>query len=107
MAAECCLSVSPPYLKSYLTCRKILQHGADGFTSRPKKVMLRIFIALKNTSLSAGFEPLYPGSNGKHDNLYTTNDDDDDDYEPHTQQQKCVSIYWQLALNRSQHLLVG
>jgi hypothetical protein len=37
-----------------LTCRKIL-HGADGFTSPPKKVL--ICITLKNPSPSARFEP--------------------------------------------------
>jgi hypothetical protein len=31
--------------------------GADGFTSAQKEVVLRIFIALKNPSLSARFEP--------------------------------------------------
>jgi hypothetical protein len=30
---------------------------ADGFTTLPKEVVLRIFISLKNSSLSAGFEP--------------------------------------------------
>jgi hypothetical protein len=34
-----------------LTCRKILQHGADSFTSPPKGVKLRIFIARKNIFL--------------------------------------------------------
>jgi hypothetical protein len=33
-----------------LTCRKILRHGVEGFTSPPKEVV-RIFIALKNPSL--------------------------------------------------------
>jgi hypothetical protein len=32
--------------KLSLTCRKILPHGADGFTSTPKEGVLRIFIAL-------------------------------------------------------------
>jgi hypothetical protein len=39
------------------------------------KVVLRIFIALKNPSLSAGFENANLGSNGKHANHYTTEDD--------------------------------
>jgi hypothetical protein len=30
----------------FLTCRKILRHGTDGFTSPPKEGMLRIFTAL-------------------------------------------------------------
>jgi hypothetical protein len=34
-------------LKGSLTCPKILQYGADGFTSHQKKGMLHIFIALK------------------------------------------------------------
>jgi hypothetical protein len=33
------------YGRDFLTCRKLL-HGADGFTSPPKQVVLRIFIAL-------------------------------------------------------------
>jgi hypothetical protein len=33
------------------------------------------FIALKNLSLSAGFEPTNLGSNGKYDNHYTTEND--------------------------------
>jgi hypothetical protein len=35
-------------------------------------VELRIFITLKNPSSSAGFEPTNRGSNGKHDDHYTT-----------------------------------
>jgi hypothetical protein len=72
MAAEFCLS----QLKESLTCRKILRHAADGFTSSPKEVVLRIFIALKNPSLSAGFEPASLESNCKHDNYYTTENDE-------------------------------
>jgi hypothetical protein len=49
-----------------LTCRKILGHGTDGFTSHPKEVVLRIFIATKTPSSSAGFETANLGSNGKH-----------------------------------------
>jgi hypothetical protein len=44
-----------------------MRHGTDGFTS-PKEVMLRIFIALKSLSSSAGFEPANLLPNGKHDN---------------------------------------
>jgi hypothetical protein len=51
--------------KGSLTCRKILRHGADSFTYPPKERVLRIFIALKNPSPSAGFEPANLGSNGK------------------------------------------
>jgi hypothetical protein len=58
-----------------LTCRKILRHGADGFTSLPKEVVLRIFIALKYPSSSAGFEPVNLMSNGKNNNHYTIEND--------------------------------
>jgi hypothetical protein len=34
--------------------------------------MLRIYIALSNTSPSVGFEPANLGANGKHANHYTT-----------------------------------
>jgi hypothetical protein len=55
-----------------LKCRKILRHGADGFTSHPMEVVLRNFITLKNLSSSAVFEPTNLGSNGKHHNHNTT-----------------------------------
>jgi hypothetical protein len=42
------------YLKGSLTCRKILRHGISGFTSQPKKGVLRIFIVLKNPSTRSG-----------------------------------------------------
>jgi hypothetical protein len=42
-------------------------HEADGFSS-PNELVIRIFIAIKNPSLSAGFEPTNLGSNGKHAN---------------------------------------
>jgi hypothetical protein len=64
-----------PLLHGFLTCRKILRHGADGFTSPPKEVVLWMYMTPKNQSLSAGFEPANLGSNGKHDNHYTTEDD--------------------------------
>jgi hypothetical protein len=72
---EFCLSVSLLYLKRFLTCLKILRHGADGFTSPLKRVVLRIFIALENPLLSAGFEPASLGSSGKRDNHYTPEND--------------------------------
>jgi hypothetical protein len=56
---------------------KNLRHGADGFTFPPKDVVIRIFIARNNESLSAGFEPPNLGFNGKHDNHYTTEYDSD------------------------------
>jgi hypothetical protein len=61
-------------LKGSLICRNILRHGTDGFISPPKEVVLRIFIAIKNPSFSAGVEPA-TGSNGKNANHYTTDDD--------------------------------
>jgi hypothetical protein len=36
------------YFKAIFTCRKIILHGAEGFTSPPKEVVLPIFISLKN-----------------------------------------------------------
>jgi hypothetical protein len=39
-----------------------------GFTFPPKEVMLWIFIAPKNPSSSAGFEPANLRYSGKHDN---------------------------------------
>jgi hypothetical protein len=38
-----------------------LLRGTDGFTSSPREVVLSIFIALRNPSTSAGFEPANPG----------------------------------------------
>jgi hypothetical protein len=35
-------------------------------------------LSLKNPSFSAGFEPVNPGWNGKHDNHYTTKSDWED-----------------------------
>jgi hypothetical protein len=53
----------------------MLRHGAGGFTSPPKEVMLRIFIALKSPSLSTKSEHTNLGSNGKYDKHYTTEND--------------------------------
>jgi hypothetical protein len=43
---------SPWDLKRSFTCRKILRHGTSGFTSHPKKGVLRIWICIdfKNPS---------------------------------------------------------
>jgi hypothetical protein len=60
--------------KGFLTCHKIL-HGADSFTYPPKEGVLRIFVALKNPSASAGIERVNLVSNGKHASHYTTEDD--------------------------------
>ena len=43
-----------------------LRHGTDGFTSSPKEGVLRIFIALKNPTASAGFESANLGTKGQH-----------------------------------------
>jgi hypothetical protein len=61
--------------KGFLTCLKVLRHGADDFTSLPKKVVLRVFIVLKNPSPSAGFEPANLGSRSRNAKHYTTEDD--------------------------------
>jgi hypothetical protein len=61
--------------KGFLTCRKTLRNGADGFTFPPNEGVLRIIIALKNSSPSAGIEPAKLKSNGKHASHYTTKDD--------------------------------
>jgi hypothetical protein len=54
---------------------KILQHGANDFSSPPKEVVLQIFTAHKDPSLSAEFETADSGSTGKDDNHYTTKND--------------------------------
>jgi hypothetical protein len=51
-----------------LTCCKILQHGADGFPSPLKEVMIWILIALENASSSVGCETVNLGSSGKDSN---------------------------------------
>jgi hypothetical protein len=40
------------YRSGFLTYRKISRHGADGSTSPPKEIVLRIFVALKATAFS-------------------------------------------------------
>jgi hypothetical protein len=59
-------------LVGFLTCRKILLQGADGFTFNPKEGVLRIFIAPKNPSPSAGSEQINLVSTGKNANHYTS-----------------------------------
>jgi hypothetical protein len=56
-------------------CRKTLRQGVDGFSSPSKEGVMRIFVALKNLSPSAGFEPANLGSSWKHANHYTTEDE--------------------------------
>jgi hypothetical protein len=41
----------------FFTCRKILWHGADGFTFLLKEGVLRMFISLKNPSHRLGLNP--------------------------------------------------
>jgi hypothetical protein len=60
------------YTQVIFTCRKILRHGASGRTSYPKEGVLWIFIALKKSIASAGFESATLGSSDKHTNHYTT-----------------------------------
>ena len=43
-----------------------LRHERDGFTSPPKERVLRIFFALKNPTVSVGFEPANVGTKGQH-----------------------------------------
>ena len=44
-----------------------VQHGTNGFISLPKEGVLRIFFfALKNPTVSAGFEPANLGTKGQH-----------------------------------------
>jgi hypothetical protein len=75
MAAEFCLSVFLSFLKGSFTCRKMLRHVVDGFNSPPNDVVIWIFIVLKNSLLSAAYEPANLGSNRKHDNHYTKEND--------------------------------
>jgi hypothetical protein len=44
-------------LQGSLTCRKILWHEADGFTSLPKEVVLRILLPLKIHRPQSGLNP--------------------------------------------------
>jgi hypothetical protein len=71
--------LSSKYLCSYeqviFTCRKILRHLTCRFTSRPKEVVLRIFMAPRNPSPSARFEPANLGCSSKHANHWTIYDD--------------------------------
>jgi hypothetical protein len=45
------------YVSRFFTCRKVLQHGASGFTCHLKVGVLWIFIALKNPSPRPGLNP--------------------------------------------------
>ena len=43
-----------------------MRHGTNGFTYLPKEGVLRIFLALKNSTNSAGFQPANLGTKGQH-----------------------------------------
>ena len=43
-----------------------MRHGTNGFTSLPKEGVLRIFLALKNPTASAGFEPANLSTKDQH-----------------------------------------
>jgi hypothetical protein len=58
--------------KDFLTCRKILRHGADGFTSPSKEGMLRILSPPENPSTSTGIKPANIGFNDNHASHYAT-----------------------------------
>jgi hypothetical protein len=64
------LWISLTSITGSIHARKVLLHavnlrlGADGFTSPPKEVVLRIFITLKNPLTSVGIEPANLGSSG-------------------------------------------
>jgi hypothetical protein len=64
--SEFCLRNVPFTHVGLLTCRKILRHGANGFTSPSKKVVLWISSALKIPSPLPASEPTNLGSKGKH-----------------------------------------
>jgi hypothetical protein len=57
---------------NFCLTKSSLLHGANDFTPSLKEGVLRTFVALKNASLSAVFEPANIGSNGSHANHYTT-----------------------------------
>jgi hypothetical protein len=58
-------------MQGFLTCRKTYDNGADAFTSPPKEVVLRIFIALK-IHRPATLDPSNFVSSGRYANHYTT-----------------------------------
>jgi hypothetical protein len=92
------LALRSIFVHTSLTCRKILRHGADGFTSSPKESESRYNWRSVSQSVlvsspfwdswplqkkaccgflctSAGFESANLGSNGKHTNHYKIEDD--------------------------------
>ena len=63
-----------PWFRLEVLLRAVsLRHILHGFSSLPKKVILKIFtLWKKNPSSPAGFEPANLGSSGEYDNLCTT-----------------------------------
>jgi hypothetical protein len=61
--------------QGFLTCHKTLPNRVDCFTSPEKKVVLRIFIALKIHHPRPYLNPRTLGSKGNHANHYTNEDD--------------------------------
>jgi hypothetical protein len=78
LAKEMILALRSSFVHTYkssLIRRTILRHGADGFTSPAKEERCAAdFIALKNPSPSARFEPAHLGPSDKDANNYTTED---------------------------------
>jgi hypothetical protein len=70
----------------------MLQHGTSGFTSPPKEGVLRIFIALKNSSPAAGFAPAKLDFICKHANYYTI----EDYIQLHSKTQFCYKLHFSL-----------
>jgi hypothetical protein len=60
----------------FLNAVKSYDMGQTALLLPLKEVVLRFVIALKNPSSSAGFEPNNLGSNGKHNDHYTTKNED-------------------------------
>jgi hypothetical protein len=67
-AAEFCLWNISIRARKVILYAVSQRHGADGFTSPLKEVVLRIFITLKNPSTLVGIEPANLGSSGEHAN---------------------------------------
>jgi hypothetical protein len=68
---ECSDGNAEFFPRSIFHTHSVHQH-ADGFTSSPNEVVLRILLLLKIPLSSAGFEPANHGSSCKHANRYTT-----------------------------------
>jgi hypothetical protein len=75
MAAEFSYQYLYHTLRDLLHAVKCYDMGPTALLPLPKEVVLRIFIALKNSSLLAEFKPANLESDGKHDNHYITDND--------------------------------